>query len=207
MDKQKSIITSNVYKSRLILLEQLRTRGFNVEHLIHFDIYEIYTMIQHETLDFNIKHPETNEQVYVIYSLTKTPSQSNILSKIEELGDTFDKSKDQLLYIIKQEPNQKIIETCKLLFSQEHIFISVFNIHRLLYNILKHEKVPKHRVMTKEEKETLMKQYHINRDKQFPEISRFDPVAMVIGLRPGQLCEIQRKSETTIYSKYYRICI
>ena len=44
-------------------------------------------------------------------------------------------------------------------------------------------------------------------DKQWPEISRFDPVAQAIGLRPKKVCEITRASETAITSKYYRMCI
>ena len=49
--------------------------------------------------------------------------------------------------------------------------------------------------------------YNITNDSQFPEISRYDPVAQVIGIRPGQICEITRPSKTAISSKYYRICI
>ena len=41
----------------------------------------------------------------------------------------------------------------------------------------------------------------------FPDISRFDPVARVIGLRPGQVCHIIRPSKTAIEANYYRVCI
>ena len=41
---------------------------------------------------------------------------------------------------------------------------------------------------------------------KFPAISRFDPVATTIGLKPEQLCEITRPSKTAITSKYYRLC-
>ena len=43
-------------------------------------------------------------------------------------------------------------------------------------------------------------------DTQFPEISRFDPVAQAIGIRPGEVCEILRPSPVSIVAKYYRIC-
>ena len=49
--------------------------------------------------------------------------------------------------------------------------------------------------------------YNITDDAQFPDISRFDPVAKIIGIRPGQVCEIIRPSKTAIDGKYYRICI
>lgn len=41
---------------------------------------------------------------------------------------------------------------------------------------------------------------------EFPEISRFDPVAKTIGLRPGKLCKITRSSPTAVESNYYRLC-
>ena len=52
-----------------------------------------------------------------------------------------------------------------------------------------------------------MKKYNITDKVQFPDISRFDPVARAIGLRPGQLCHIIRPSKTSIKANYYRICI
>ena len=60
--------------------------------------------------------------------------------------------------------------------------------------------------LNKTEKEFIMEKYKIINEKQLPEISRFDPVASAIGLRPGELCEITRPSTTSITSKYYRLC-
>jgi DNA-directed RNA polymerase subunit H (RpoH/RPB5) len=52
-----------------------------------------------------------------------------------------------------------------------------------------------------------MIKYNITDKIQFPDISRFDPVARVIGLRPGQVCNIIRASKTAIEANYYRICV
>ena len=76
-----------------------------------------------------------------------------------------------------------------------------------MFNILDHKLVPEHRVMSEEEKQDIKQKYNIVKDSEFPEISRYDPVAMVIGLRPGMVCEITRSSKTAIQSKYYRLCI
>ena len=43
-------------------------------------------------------------------------------------------------------------------------------------------------------------------DGHFPDISRSDPVAKAIGIRPGEVCEIIRPSKTAISAPYYRIC-
>ena len=77
----------------------------------------------------------------------------------------------------------------------------------LQYNILEHEYVPDHRILSAIDVAKIKQLYNITNDSQFPEISRYDPVAQVIGIRPGQICEITRPSKTAISSKYYRICI
>ena len=42
---------------------------------------------------------------------------------------------------------------------------------------------------------------------QLPEISRFDPHALVVGVRPGNICLIQRSSLTALKTNYYRVCV
>ena len=54
---------------------------------------------------------------------------------------------------------------------------------------------------------SIKNKYNIMDDTQFPDISRFDPVAQVIGIRPGQVCEIIRPSKSAIKGYYYRICV
>ena len=75
-----------------------------------------------------------------------------------------------------------------------------------LYNILDNNLVPPHRVLSNEEKEAISKEYNILEDTQYPEISRFDPVAIAIGLRPSEVVEITRSSPTALTTKYYRLC-
>jgi AcrR family transcriptional regulator len=61
--------------------------------------------------------------------------------------------------------------------------------------------------MNDAEIEEVMKKYNIKDKTQFPDISRFDPVARVIGLRPGKVCHIIRSSKTAIEANYYRVCV
>ena len=77
---------------------------------------------------------------------------------------------------------------------------------RIQFNILDHVLVPPHRVLSIEETIQVKKRYNIMDDYQFPDISRFDPVAQAIGIRPGEVCEIIRSSKTAVSAPYYRIC-
>jgi DNA-directed RNA polymerase subunit H len=122
------------------------------------------------------------------------------------LTETLKKS-DTLFIIIKDDPNETLINELKHIWESEGIFIVVESIKRLQFNILNHILVPMHRIISEQEVETVMAKYNITNKNQFPDISRFDPVARVIGLRPGQICHIIRPSKTSIKANYYRICI
>ena len=114
---------------------------------------------------------------------------------------------DTLFIIIKEDMNETLINELKHIWEKDGIFVVIQNIKRLQFNILDHTLVPKHRVMKQSEVDIIMKKYNISDLNQFPDISRFDPVAQVIGLRPGQVCEITRASKTAIEANYYRACI
>ena len=62
-------------------------------------------------------------------------------------------------------------------------------------------------LMTEFAKDQVLKKYNITDTKQMPSISRYDPVALAIGLRPGQICKITRSSKTSVTSIYYRYCV
>ena len=122
------------------------------------------------------------------------------------LTETLKKT-DTLFIIIKDDPNETLINELKHIWESEGIFIVVESIKRLQFNILEHVLVPPHRVMVESEVVSIMQKYNIADRSLFPDISRFDPVARVIGLRPGQVCNIIRPSKTAIEANYYRVCI
>jgi DNA-directed RNA polymerase subunit H (RpoH/RPB5) len=72
---------------------------------------------------------------------------------------------------------------------------------------LNHSLVSQHKIINEKEMLDVMKKYNIMSKNQFPEISRFDPVAKAICLRPGEVCHILRPSKTAITADYYRICV
>ena len=75
------------------------------------------------------------------------------------------------------------------------------------HNILEHSYVPQHIILNKEEENKFREKYNIRSNADIPEISRFDPVAQVICMKPGQICKIIRPSKNAIISNYYRICL
>ncbi|MBY9015518.1 MAG: DNA-directed RNA polymerase subunit H [Candidatus Lokiarchaeota archaeon] len=71
-------------------------------------------------------------------------------------------------------------------------------------DVLLHELVPKHYLLTKEESQNLLAKYKIN-ISNLPQMFDNDPVSVAIGAKEGDIIKILRESHTTVkYINYYR---
>lgn len=197
-----------VFKSRNIILSLLERQGYNITNYQGSSINEVHSMYQTKQMDMLVTNEENNKKAYIKYHLNKNLRHNNIYDYIEDLYNLEQilTKQDDLIIIIKDEPNEPLLKILSNIWEQDEIFITVFNITRLQFNILEHTLVPPHRKLLLEEANDIKKKYNITDDSQIPDISRFSPVAQAIALRPGDLCEIIRPSRTSITSKFYRIC-
>jgi DNA-directed RNA polymerase subunit H len=215
MTSQISSLTSAVYKSRSILLEQMRVQGFDVNDYSGFSVNEVNTMKTNNQLDMILEKLEedpttkTKSKIYIRYYLAKALRPANLQEMIDDLFSVEEilKKTDTLLIVVKDEVNETLINTLKHIWEQDKIFIIIQSLRRLQFNILNHVLVPNHRILSASETIQIRSRYNIMSDGQFPDISRFDPAAQAIGIRPGEVCEIIRPSKTAISAPYYRICI
>jgi len=214
--QNSSVLISHIFNSRKTILELMEKQGYNTNDYANFSISEVNSMKQNnqldmllETQDDKVTSENPKKKVYIRYYLASRPAAKNIQEMIDDLfilTETLKKT-DTLFIIIKDEPNETLINELKHIWERDGIFIVIENIKRLQFNILNHVLVPEHRVMSVSEVDDIMKKYNITEKIQFPDISRFDPVAKVICLRPGQVCNITRSSKTAIQTDYYRICV
>lgn len=211
-----SVLIYEIFNSRKHILELMESQGFNTNDYANFSINEVNSMKQNNQLDILLETDESRvtvekpkQKIYIRYYLNTRPNSKTIQEMIDDLfvlTETLTKN-DALFIIVKFEPNDTLINEIKHIWESEGIYIVIENIKRLQYNILKHSLVPPHRIMTDSEVKTMMNKYNVISLDKLPEISRFDPVARAICMRPGQVCHIIRPSKTSITADYYRVCI
>ena len=73
-------------------------------------------------------------------------------------------------------------------------------------DIMSHNLVPKHTVISEEEAQKVFDYYKITKD-QLPKINITDPVIKIIGAEVGDIIKIERKSPTAEVSYAYRIVV
>ena len=93
-------------------------------------------------------------------------------------------------------------------YSTRHLTnVRIFNINALCINILDHEYIPTHNVITNNaDIKDIMDKNYISNKSQFPVILQNDPVAKILGIIPGDIVEIERMSSTSGISNFYRLC-
>ena len=199
-----------IYKSRVNILKQLGNQGYNVTDYSEFSINEIDTMFSNKQLDMLVTNDNTDKKTYVKYYLDAKQVRPQYLDEIIEdlfLADTVLTKDDTLIIIIDGEPNETIISKVNYLYDHDGIFVVIHNISRLQFNLLEHSLVPPIKILAEGETSQLLSKYNLKDITQLPEISRFDPQALAIALRPGQVCAIERKSVTALKYEYYRVCV
>jgi DNA-directed RNA polymerase subunit H (RpoH/RPB5) len=212
----------------------MKKQNYNISDHEFFSINEINTMQINNQLDMILEKNKENEEkekegeanrsslnekegfgersslkkIYIKYYLGKSLRPSNLQEMIDDLFTVEEilTKEDTLLVVIKDEPNDTLKNTLKHIWESEKIFIILYPLQRLQFNILEHILVPPHRVLNEIEKINIKNRYNIMSDEEFPELDRFNAVSLAIGIRPGEVCEIIRPSKTAISAPYYRIC-
>ena len=213
--QNSSSLISSIYNSRKNVLDLMEKQGYNVEDYSHFSINEVNSMKQNNQLDMLLEKKEDDpdtkrkNKIYIRYYLAKMIRPNNIDEMIEDLFNVEQilTKDDTLFIIIKDDMNETLTNKLIHLWEADGIFIVMINIKRLQFNILKHALVPEHIVLNNAKVDEVMKKYNILNKIHIPDISRFDPVAQVIGLRPGKVCQIIRPSKTSVTADYYRVCV
>ena len=216
--QNSSSIISQIYTSRKTLIELLKAQNYNTDEYEGFSVNEINTMRENKQLDMILlennneitsQEEDTRKKIYISYYFgTLRPADLNeMIEDLFHVEEVLKAHRDTLFIVTKNDMNDTLQNAVKHIWEQERIFVIVQSLKRLQFNIMEHYLVPKHRILTTQETNVIREKYNISNDGQIPALSRFDPVAQVIFMKPGDVCEIIRPSKTAISSKYYRACV
>ena len=207
---------NKIFKSRNILIELLEQRGYNVENYRKFSLREFGEMFQNNQLDMLLEMKNEDDveyhgakKVFVKYHLMTKITSKSVWSMVEDIFDNeelLDYETDELIIITENKPNASNIALMDSIYNNSGGFINIISYRELQYNKLKHSMVPTHTILSEVEKNDVKNKYNIVDDSKFPDISRHDAIARLIGIRPGQLCYIERYSLSAGKVPYYRIC-
>lgn len=198
----------NARKNILDILEY--SQKYNVTDYKYFSINEIDTMFTNDQLDMLIEHKDNGKKTYIKFHVNTKILRTTIIDNIVNdlfVDESILNTSDNLLIIILDEPNDSMMNHISHIYKNKGIYIALHNIDRLQYNILEHDLVPEMTILNDNEVETLKKEKNISELKQLPEISRFDPQALAMSMRPGNVGKFKRKSYTALEYDYYRLCV
>lgn len=197
-----------LYNARLNVLEQLEEIGYDVSEYKNFSINAVDVMSQNTQMDMLVKRETDNKKVY-IHFVDAGFAKKHLDELIEELFEIENalNVEDTLIVISNDEPNDTLLSRLKYVWEQSKYMVVVQNIKRLQYNVLKHQYVPPCSILNEQQVTEFKQKFSIQTSKQLPEISRFDPQALAICLRPGDIVQFERKSETAMTYNYYRVCV
>jgi len=177
----------NLYKYKMVL----KTIDYN-----SFLSTQVSIKVLYETKELRDDMPK----IYLYYCFNSFNK-----STIEKIIEGATLNTKDILLIITTDYSSTINDLLRSKYSQ--FYINLYKIQQLQYNILEHSFVPQHIKLNDTEKMELYKKYNILNDKQLPQISRFDPVACAIFLRPGEVCKIIRHDKISLQNDFYRICV
>lgn len=207
-----SNFVGQLHKVRTTLLELFQEQGYSTSNYEHFSIAELQTMLKNKELDIMLAKAD-KKALIKFYEITgdsnktlKQPILETLVSQYFEVEETLQKN-DDLIIVVNEDPTETIQNVMKHIWEQRGIYVNIISVKRLQFNILTHTLVPKHSILSIEEKEDFYKKYNIKKSSEIPEISRFDAVSMSICMRPDDVCKIIRPSKTSIEGIYYRNCV
>lgn len=176
------------------LAEMLTARGFKSEKFdsvgSSFDETKMYTY----------------GGMLIIFSSKARVTEKDLMTYVEFSKDNNYNS--GILIVSLSRPSDTVLAGLRNYISNAEVpLVQIFELRHLQFNIAKHVKVPKHRLVAKDELPDILKANNVVSPKLFRKIDSQDAMAKWIGARPGDVIEVTGMCETSAENKRYLFCM
>ncbi|KAI0091349.1 DNA-directed RNA polymerase RPB5 subunit [Irpex rosettiformis] len=201
--------TARLWKVNRTIHELVKDRGFQVsDDEINMDLatFKQHYANQSGSVDrsqlnfFTTSQVNPNEQIFIFFSDERSVGVKT-MRKLLGIMDEKSIQRGIIVFPGNMTPSARKV----IVAMQNHYKLEEFSESDLLVNITHHTLVPKHEVLTPEQKKQLLERYRL-KETQLPRIQVADPVARYYGLKRGMVVKITRPSETSGRYASYRIC-
>lgn len=180
-----------------ILKEMLEDRKIDISNLHSINDKELVEL-HNDNQIFDIK---VNDELKVIYYMANKIKIQNIKLFIDEENDK------NIIFISKEKLTTNNYKSFSD-FKEKNINFQFFFIKELLFNIYKHEYVPKHEVITdKKEIEEIKIKYLLKNLYQLPILLSTDPICKYLDIKSTSVVKITRPSPTAGEYILYRYVV
>ena len=205
MEHNNKVLLPKLYRVWKTLNKMMEDRGYIIEENYSQISYQDWLLKNNNKSSLNgIFYKKEGENIVRLYF----EYLEGIKLIANDIGSFFSKMKDAkadsgiivISGVLSSQAKQKLADI------NIELQVECFNISELMVNITEHAYVPKHILLTDEQKKELMKRYRI-KESQLPKILHTDPVAKYLGLKRGDVVKIIRSSETAGKYVTYRITV
>ena len=206
---------NNILRSRPIVLEVLRDRGFDTtsfEHELPKDLIAkagapLLNEIELELLRIQVSSKDKKDKAHVLYWMGVVRHKLNDKEKFEKLLPEGIAENDQIIILLNEPLHEAFHAMAIRRWVHKKERVSFFDIRQLMSNPIHHTMVPPHRKITSDEMDPLLETLLVKSKMELPHIKyHIDIQARILGLVPGDIVEITRPSSTVGEYKVYRIC-
>ena len=207
LQKEVEAFSNDIYRIRKTVLEMLSDRNYDVGDMLEedFDTFKLsnFGPLQDKQLD-----------AFTINCTHNVDRDERVQARFDRLIITSRDIKEILLKLSNEKINHcifvaedvKITPRITEAFAKLGKKIEFFTQKEMLINITHHNLVPKHEPLSQEEKEELLKSYHID-ENQLPMIAKDDAICRYFGVERGTVMRITRRSNTSGRYVTYRLVI
>lgn len=160
---------------------------------------------------FYVVEGEKNDTKHLICIVAPQSEASNKIAQFKKLYTLLTTTylinkQPTVIVFLTPTPFTKFIEAA---IAEERGKQSTLQIEQYEYTLLcivvpEHENVPKHRILTADERNSVL-EFHRSQASHLPQISQRDPMAVWLGAKPGDVLRIDRESEDAGRAIAYRV--